>query len=180
MGKNLNSYNMVITAIMTALVYTATIIVRIPTPGGMVHLGDFMIFVSVLMLGTKKAVFASGVGMFLVNVLGGFIHWAPFTLVIKATMAFIAGAIIEKAGNTSKKTCLLAFTAASIFMVIAYFFAGILVATLIMGDAIGVRAGILFAARDIIPNIFQVTIAILITTPLINFVLKIRNSTYKS
>ena len=176
MEKELNIRSMVLTALMTALVYIATMIVRIPTPGGMIHMGDFTIFISVLILGTKRAVFASGVGMFLVNVLGGLMHWAPFTLVIKGSMALIVGLIIDKKG-ISRKTCFIGFTLASIFMVIGYFLAGIIVANFFTGSAIGFTESAVFAARDILPNILQVTVAVAIATPMVSVIENIKRRT---
>ena len=44
------------TALMTALIFTATYIIKIPNPatGGYTHMGDCMIFLGVMVLGRKQ------------------------------------------------------------------------------------------------------------------------------
>lgn len=170
MNKNLGIKNMVLTALMTALTYIFTVVIRIPTPGGFIHMGDFMIFISVIVLGTKRAVFASGIGMFLVNILGSYILWAPFTLIIKSTMALITGTIIERIGNKEMKTCFIAFTIGSIFMVIAYFISGIFLAYFFIDNTVDFIGSVIFASKDIIPNIIQGSVAIVVATSVINLI----------
>lgn len=53
-----------------------------------------MVFLSVIVLGNKKGTVSSGLGMFLVDALGRYYFFAPFTLVITYGMAYIAGIII--------------------------------------------------------------------------------------
>jgi uncharacterized membrane protein len=83
---------------MTALVTVTTIVVPIPVPftNGYVHPGDGMVFMSVLLLGRRRGALAAGFGSAFADVVLGFFIWAPFTFVIKAGMAFVAGLVIEK------------------------------------------------------------------------------------
>ena len=173
MQKELDIRSIVLTGLMTALVYISTVMFLIPIPTGFIHLGDFTIFVSVLLLGTKRAVFASGIGMFLVNILSGAFHWAPFTLVIKGSMALISGYIIDKKGS-SYKTCFIAFVSASIFMVIGYFFAGIFVASFFMENVEDIEASLIFAMAGIFPNIIQVSAAVFIAMPMVKVIQKLK------
>ena len=102
---------LVLTALMTCLVLVATMSIRIPSPftHGYVHLGDSMIFLSVLLLGKKGGAAASGLGSCLADLCGGYGMYAPWTLLIKAVMAFIMGAFIER----MIKRCLLYTSQAS-------------------------------------------------------------------
>ena len=88
---------LVITALMICLVVLGTILFRIPVPmtKGYIHLGDAMIYLAVLMLGKKHGSAAACLGSALGDILGGYAFWAPFTLIIKFAMSFIAGSIIE-------------------------------------------------------------------------------------
>ena len=88
---------LVLTALMVCLVLLATYIIKIPSPftQGYVHLGDTMIFLSVLLLGKKGGAAAAGLGSALADLLGGYAAYAPWTFLIKALMAFIMGAFIE-------------------------------------------------------------------------------------
>jgi uncharacterized membrane protein len=89
---------MVLTALMTALVAVMTIVVAVPVPftNGYVHFGDSMIFLSALVLGWKRAPVAAGLGSAIADVCLGYPYWAPWTLVIKAVMALVAGVIMAK------------------------------------------------------------------------------------
>ena len=97
MTRSEKTNKLVMTALMVGLVMVATLSIRIPSPftQGYVHLGDTMIFLSVLLLGKKGGALASGLGSGLADVLGGYAAYAPWTLIIKAVMAFIMGAFIE-------------------------------------------------------------------------------------
>ena len=95
---------LVLTALMVCLVLLATYIIKIPSPftQGYVHLGDTMIFLSVLLLGKKGGAAAAGLGSALADLLGGYAAYAPWTFLIKALMAFIMGAFIEAATKKKK------------------------------------------------------------------------------
>ena len=72
--------------------------IRIPIPGtqGYVHLGDAMIFLSVLILGWKYGALAAAFGSMLADIIGGFAMWAPWSFAIKGIMALILGLIVMK------------------------------------------------------------------------------------
>ncbi len=95
---------MVLTALMACLVLLATYMIRIPSPftQGYIHLGDTMIFLSVLVLGKKNGTVAAGLGSALADLLGGYAAYAIWTFMIKGLMAFIMGAFIERAIRKNK------------------------------------------------------------------------------
>lgn len=97
MTRNEKTNNLVMTALMVCLVMIATLSIRIPSPftHGYVHLGDTFVFLSVILMGKKRGAAAAGLGSGLADVLGGYAAYAPWTLVIKAVMAFIMGIFIE-------------------------------------------------------------------------------------
>ena len=93
---------LVYTALMICLVLLGTILFRIPVPmtQGYVHLGDTMIFLGVLMLGKRHGSAAAALGSALADILGGFAFWAPWTLIIKYSMAFVTGLILEMSARS--------------------------------------------------------------------------------
>lgn len=126
------TFKIVMTALMMCLIMVAILFVRVPIPftQGYVHLGDAMVFLSVLILGCKYGAIASALGGMLGDLIGGFAAWAPWTFGIKGIMALIAGLLISgfiSRGEVNKKRLLMAETsgmiAAGIFMVVAYYFA---------------------------------------------------------
>ncbi len=90
---------LVMTALMTTLILIGTIVIRIPIPmtQGYVHLGDAMIYIGVLLLGRKNGTIAASLGSVMADILSGYAFWAPWTLVIKAAMAYISGTVAEHA-----------------------------------------------------------------------------------
>lgn len=182
--KDVGIKELVLTSLMIALVFLAGSIIKVPSLGGFVHIGDCMVFVSVIVLGKKRGTIASGLGMFLVDVLGGYIYWAPFTLIIKAVMAYIAGSIIEKIDakknniDKFKKEYIVAFIIAGIFMVIGYFIAGTILAGFLT-DKIGLIQGLILASKDIVGNIIQVTTGIIIAVPLSGIIMNAKRKSFK-
>ena len=111
------------------LIIVCTMFVRIPIPltTGYVHLGDAMIFLSVLLLGWRYGAIAAAFGSTLGDLLSGFAMWAPWTFVVKGGMAIIAGVILLSISKMDKKNSLfgnlVAMIPAGIFMVVGYFVA---------------------------------------------------------
>lgn len=95
---------LVMTGLMMCLVTVATMFIKIPIPitQGYVHLGDSMIFLSVLVLGKKHGAAAAGLGSALGDILGGYAFWAPWTLIIKLLMGYILGAFVEHMEKNGK------------------------------------------------------------------------------
>lgn len=127
-----NTYKIVLTALMMCLIMIAILFVRIPIPftQGYVHLGDAMIFLSVLLLGWKYGALASALGGMLGDLVGGFAMWAPWTFALKGIMALILGfavTAISKNENITRAKYLAGeiagMIAAGIVMVIGYYLA---------------------------------------------------------
>lgn len=127
-----NTFKIVLTALMMCIIMISILFVRVPIPftQGYVHLGDAMIFLSVLILGWKYGALAAALGGMLGDVIGGFAMWAPWTFGIKGIMALLLGMIISafaKKGNVSKARFLsgevLGMAIAGAFMVAGYYFA---------------------------------------------------------
>lgn len=94
----------ILTGVMMAIIAVATMIIAIPVPftNGYIHLGDSMIFIAVLILGWRYGAVAAGVGSALADMFLGYVHWAPWTFIIKGLMALIMGLVIEKAIKSRK------------------------------------------------------------------------------
>lgn len=172
MDNKLSTRELVLMGLMIALVWLAGSVIKIPSVGGFVHIGDCMVFLCAVVLGKKKGAVASALGMMLVDVLGGYYLWAPFTFVIKGAMAYIAGSILEALKDKSKSfSYIVSFLVSGIFMVIAYFGAGIIMAGFLT-DKVGLIQGIAFSAKDIAGNIIQVGTGIVIALPVSAIILK--------
>ncbi len=92
---------MVLTGMMTALVFIGTRFIQIPTPatGGYIHLGDGFVLISGLLLGPLYGGLAAGIGSALADILSGYAAWAFPTFLIKGIMAVITGIFVLKKDN---------------------------------------------------------------------------------
>lgn len=99
MRNTTRTANLVMTALMIGIIIVSIMFIRIPIPGtqGYVHLGDAMIFLSVLILGWKNGAMAAAIGGALGDIMGGAPVWAPWTFVIKGVMAIILGMFLNAA-----------------------------------------------------------------------------------
>ena len=88
----------VLTALFTALICVATMVIQIPTPmtGGYVNVGDVFVLAAAWFLGPWYGMFAAGVGSALADLLSSYAHYIPGTLIIKALMALTAALIAKR------------------------------------------------------------------------------------
>ena len=129
---------LVLSALMAALVYVATSIIQIPSPmSGYVNLGDCFVLLSGWLLGPWYGGAAAGIGSMLVDLLGGYAHYAPGTLVIKAVDA-IAAALIFRALGRGKNAMLVSGIVGEVIMVLGYF----AYASTILGTGLAAAASI--------------------------------------
>ena len=78
-------------ALFAALVCTATMVIRIPTPGtgGYVHPGDGVVILCGLFLSPGWAFLAAGIASCLADLLGGYFIYVPITFAVKGLVAFL-------------------------------------------------------------------------------------------
>ena len=129
---------MVLAAVLAALACVATMVVQIPSPmNGYVNLGDCFVLLSGWLLGPWWGAAAGGIGSMLADLLLGYGHYAPGTLVIKGLMALV-GALVFRAFGKSSVGALVSGVISEIIMVAGYFgYAGLL-----LGKGIGAAASI--------------------------------------
>lgn len=83
------------TALFIAIVFLGVFIIKFPGPFGYAHIGDSMIFLSVLMLGGRRGAVAGGLGAAIADIVSGYTIWAVPTMICKALMAIVMGEIIR-------------------------------------------------------------------------------------
>ncbi|MCD6348297.1 MAG: ECF transporter S component [Candidatus Korarchaeota archaeon] len=135
--------------VMAALTTVATIIIQIPTPAtqGYINLGDTMVMLSGTLFGTLVGSLAGGIGSALADLITGYGHWAPFTLVIKGIEGYIAGL----AKGRGKLSTLIILIIAGAEMVTGYFLVEMWMYGLggalaeVLGNSFQAASGIVFA-----------------------------------
>lgn len=115
--------NLCETAMFVAIVFIGVFLIKIPGPFGYTHIGDSMIFLSVLMLGGKRGAIAGGIGAALADIVSGYTIWAVPTLICKAMMAALMGAMIKHHvfGLKGRKLWIVSAAAGGILQGIGYF-----------------------------------------------------------
>ena len=95
------TFDLVITAILAALIFVATLInIKLPFgQGGLIHLGTSMLFMAAILFGPKKGALAGAIGMGLFDILGGWAIWAPTTIISRALQGLIVGKIAWSNGH---------------------------------------------------------------------------------
>ena len=121
---NKKTHNMVLNALMIALVCVGTMVIQIPMPStnGYVNIGDAMIFITAIVFGPIPGMIAGGIGSSLADILSGYSQWALFTLIIKGIEGYVVGIIVRQ--NVTKTKSIIASTLGSIIMISGYYLAG--------------------------------------------------------
>lgn len=120
--RDLTAKDLVLTALLTAVVFLATFVPHIPIPLGYAHLGDAAIFLFALLAPRRSTLFAACIGSALADFMGGFALWIVPTLVIKFVMAEIVCRMANAESRAGRVGTALALS--SLWMAAAYTFAG--------------------------------------------------------
>ena len=121
-NRDFTAKDLVLTALMTAIVFLATFVPHIPIPLGYAHLGDAAIFLFALLAPRRSALVAACLGSALADFMSGFALWIVPTLVIKFVMAEIVCRMAAAASSVGRVG--VALTLSSLWMAAAYTIAG--------------------------------------------------------
>ena len=89
------------TALMAAVVFVVTYVIRVPMPvasGGYANVGDASVYMAAALLGGPAGMAAAAIGSGLADILAGAGLYIPATIVIKGLMGFICGKLMEREG----------------------------------------------------------------------------------
>jgi len=109
-------------AIMTAITAVFTLLVRVPIPAtqGFFNFSDVAVFFAGFAFGPLVGLVAGGVGTALADVLGGYMYYAPITLLAHGLQGFLAGWIGH---GRALKALLVGWVAGCLAMMGIYFVA---------------------------------------------------------
>lgn len=130
---------LVMSALFTALICVATMVIRIPSPtGGYVNAGDAVIILGAFLLGPVYGALAAGLGSALADILSGYVIYAIGTLIIKSLMGLCAAAIFKKLTTAQLAAAAISGIAAETIMILGYF----LYSGVFLGFGLGAAADI--------------------------------------
>lgn len=110
-----------------AIVFVTTMFVNIRLPiainGGLIHLGNVMLFTISILFGKKHGAAAGAFGMGLFDIMSGWAAWAPFTFIVRGVMGYIIGSVANSRGKKGNSFFLnlFAIVLGSIWMIAGYY-----------------------------------------------------------
>ncbi|WP_338469733.1 ECF transporter S component [Niallia sp. XMNu-256] len=123
------TFDLIMTSMLVALVFLSTFFLNIKLPisinGGLIHLGTAMLFIASILFGPKKGALAGAIGMGLFDLVGGWLIWAPITIVARGVQGYIVGKIAWSRGRKGSSFALnVVATLVSIPVMIAIYYIG--------------------------------------------------------
>ncbi|MBO3443264.1 ECF transporter S component [Clostridium sp. CCUG 7971] len=159
--------DLVETSLLIVLVFIATKFINIKLPisinGGLIHLGNTMLFISAIVFGKKKGAISGAFGMALFDLVSGWTMWAPFTFIVRGIMGYIIGSISWSSGKCGNNTVtnIFAIIISGIWMLVGYYITEVIL------------YGNLTVPLTSIPgNITQVVIGLIIGLPIAKVIKK--------
>ncbi|SHH77288.1 ECF transporter S component [Clostridium grantii] len=116
-----------ISALSIALVFVATTFINIRLPisvnGGLIHLGNTMLFTIAIVFGKKRGAISGAFGMAMFDVFSGWGPWAPFTFIIRGTMGYIIGHLANDKNRNGNSLFwnIVSMLLAGLFMIPGYY-----------------------------------------------------------
>ncbi|WP_243093346.1 ECF transporter S component [Pseudoflavonifractor sp. AF19-9AC] len=150
-------HKLVLGALFAALCTILTLVIQVPSPmQGYVNLGDCGVLLSAWILGPVYGAGAAGLGSMLADLLSGYAHYAPGTLLIKLAMAAAAGLLFEGIKDHTRSLLpaqLISAAVGETIMVVGYFgYAGLL-----LGNGLAAAASI---PGNVVQGVFGLAAAI--------------------
>lgn len=165
MNTQTKTMKIVLAGLFAALTCVATMIIRIPTFKGYVHIGDCMVIAAGIILGPVVGGLAAGIGSMLADLLGGYYVFSIATFAIKFLAALAAGFTFTAFQKILKKYDLpgtiLAGLSSEIVVVLGYFLFEIF------------YEGFAAAVAEIFPNCVQGITGLILAAALTPILLKI-------
>jgi uncharacterized membrane protein len=123
MKRGSNLLRVIQTALMAAIIFVVTYIVRIPMPiasGGYLNIGDTPLYIAAYLLGGPAGAVAGALGSAMSDLAAGYVMYALPTAIIKGTMGFVCGVIMNQARPGGLKRFILASVLGGAIMVGGY------------------------------------------------------------
>lgn len=100
------------TALLMAITFIMTSVVKIPIPNGYIHLGDAAVFLCGFILGPIYGTLAAAIGAGSADYFAGFGAYILPTMLAKGLMAFLTGYFLKGAPSTKKKMAIMVIAGA--------------------------------------------------------------------
>ena len=180
-----NTRILVTAALLAAMTYIATTIIKIPTPTmGYVHIGDSFVLIAGFLLGPFVGGLSAGIGSMLSDLLGGYVAWAPGTFIIKFATAAVASLVFYRLGRNKSVRLpvrsIVSGIAGELVMITGYFLYNIFMLTVVNtgAESVAIGAAAVQSFLEIPFNGAQGIIGICLSTALIPLLEKLPVRSY--
>ncbi|URN83764.1 ECF transporter S component [Acetobacterium wieringae] len=147
------------TALMMALTFIMTSLIKIPLPTGYIHPGDGAVLLSAYILGPWGGLIAAAIGSASADYFGGYGAYVLPTFIAKGSMAFIFGYLMKRFPD---KNILLGMFPAVIAMTAVYYVSEVIMYGNIAGPLVNVPFSLL-------QSVFGVVLVTILHKPLERF-----------
>ncbi len=120
--------DLVVSGLLIALVFISTYFIQFHLPislnsGGLVHLGNTVLFSVAIVFGKKQGAISGAFGMGLFDIAAGWTMWAPCTFVVRGIQGYMIGHIANKKGKDGNSLVwnIVAVIISSVWMIAGYF-----------------------------------------------------------
>lgn len=96
MNNKSKTVKICLTALFSALICVATMVIRIPSPFGYINFGDCILLVGAWVLSPAYAFVAGATGSALADLFSGYAVYAPATFLIKGIMSVAASLLAKR------------------------------------------------------------------------------------
>ena len=130
--NNAHLRKLVLAATFSAIIFLGTFLIKFPIPNGYIHVGDGFIYIAAALLPLPHAMAAAALAGLLADLISGFAAYAPFTALVKLTMALLAAVCTRRSAYVialrehkepqgSRLPCVIASVLGGIANVVGYF-----------------------------------------------------------
>ncbi|MCX8150565.1 MAG: ECF transporter S component [Candidatus Bathyarchaeota archaeon] len=152
---------MAASVVFAALVFVATyvFVISIPSTSGYFNLGETIIYITALIFGATTGALAGGIGAMVADIMLGYAHFAPATLVIKGVEGAIVGTLNKRLRGRFNKSLssAIAVVVGGLEMVLGYF----VYEQLVLGYPFAL------ALAEIPFNLMQMSVGLIIAIPVV-------------
>ncbi|WMJ79513.1 ECF transporter S component [Clostridium sp. MB40-C1] len=133
MKNSTKARDIVLIGLLSSLIFVSTLFLNIRLPisvhGGLIHLGSAMVVIIAILFGKNKAALSAALGMSLFDLLTGGAQWAPFTFLIKGSMAYIFGVFAYAKGRKGNSLLwnTIGVFIGGVWMIIGYYIAEVII-----------------------------------------------------
>ncbi|MBR3148862.1 MAG: ECF transporter S component [Eubacterium sp.] len=115
------------TAVFSAMIFVLTFAIKFPAASGYVHMGDSLLYLCTLIMGSPWGMIAGAIGEGFADVAGGYVAYAPATVIVKVLAALPFVYVRKKSAKLFSLPSVIASVIAGVINTAGYFAADLII-----------------------------------------------------